>query len=101
MSLLPRHDPADGLAEPRKPRRPSVVPDWRVPRQRTGTPLSAAAHQRTCAVCGVPFSPGERTELQSFTDGEIRYTAVHPGHSIYASRRERRIADRLRRVLAA
>ncbi|GAA4549749.1 LIM domain-containing protein [Amycolatopsis samaneae] len=104
----PRHDPHARPPRPRVPEswRPSRTPavpaartgGWQVPRRRTGTPLSAAARQRTCAVCGAPFSPGERTELQTFTDGEIRYTAVHPGHSIYASSRERRITDRLRRA---
>lgn len=46
--------------------------------------MSAATRQRSCAVCGAPFVPGERTDVEVLLDGRIRYVAVHPGHSTYA-----------------
>ncbi|RSM38835.1 hypothetical protein DMA12_31675 [Amycolatopsis balhimycina DSM 5908] len=58
----------------------------------------AAVRQRTCAVCGAEFAPGARTEMEVLHDGEVRYVAVHPGHSTYARARENTVADRLRRI---
>ncbi|MDX3190794.1 hypothetical protein PV458_20485 [Streptomyces sp. MN03-5084-2B] len=52
-------------------------------------PAGAAARQRTCAVCGAPFAPDERTGLEVLIDGKIRYVAVHSGHSTHAPARER------------
>jgi len=59
-------------------------------------PLSSAERQRTCAACGTAFGPGERTEVEVLLDGEVRYVAVHPGHSTYAPQRERLAAAKLR-----
>ncbi|MEV4054538.1 hypothetical protein AB0J55_25360 [Amycolatopsis sp. NPDC049688] len=59
------------------------------------TPAGAAARQRTCAACGAPFEPGRRTELEVLIDGEIRYVAVHSGHSTHAPARERLATSRL------
>lgn len=59
-------------------------------------PLSSAERQRTCAACGATFGPGERTEVEVLLDGEVRYVAVHPGHSTYAPQRERLAAAKLR-----
>ncbi|WP_329044048.1 hypothetical protein OG738_23235 [Amycolatopsis sp. NBC_01488] len=49
----------------------------------------AAARQRTCAACGGAFEPGRRTELEVLIDGEVRYVAVHAGHSTHAPVRAR------------
>ncbi|WP_410589838.1 hypothetical protein [Amycolatopsis sp. lyj-23] len=65
------------------------------------TPAGAAARQRTCAVCGGPFASGERTGLEVLIDGEIRYVAVHSGHSTHASARERLAGSRLAGPAAA
>lgn len=59
-------------------------------------PLSSAERQRTCAGCGTAFGPGERTEVEVLLDGEVRYVAVHPGHSTYAPQREQLAAAKLR-----
>ncbi|MGK3202427.1 hypothetical protein [Amycolatopsis sp. MEPSY49] len=60
-------------------------------------PLGGAAdRQRTCAVCGAEFRPGERTEVEAFSDGVVRYVAVHPGHTTHSPGRERAAARRLR-----
>jgi hypothetical protein len=61
-------------------------------------PTSAAARQRTCAGCGAPFAPDTRTEVEVLLDGEVRYVAVHPGHSTYPPARERAAAQRLGHV---
>jgi hypothetical protein len=58
-------------------------------------PPGAAARQRTCAACGAPFEPGRRTGLEVLIDGEIRYVAVHSGHSTHAPARERLATSRL------
>jgi hypothetical protein len=58
----------------------------------------AADRQRTCAMCGAEFSPGERTELEAFSDGEVRYVAVHPGHTTHSPTRERAAARRLKKI---
>ena len=55
----------------------------------------AADRQRTCAVCGAEFRPGERTDVEAFSDGEVRYVAVHPGHTTHSPSRERAAARRL------
>lgn len=65
-----------------------------VPEQRDRQ-LSAAERQRTCAACGGPFEPGQRTGLETVVDGGILYVAVHPHHSTYAVRRETEAAQRL------
>lgn len=57
--------------------------------------MSAARRQRTCAACGGPFEPGERTELEAVLDGGILYVAVHARHSTYPPRRETEVARRL------
>lgn len=72
------------------------VPLTSAPAPPAAAPLSAADRQRTCAVCGSTFSPGERTEVEVLLDGEVRYIAVHPGHSTYAPQRERLAAAKLR-----
>jgi len=59
------------------------------------SPGGAAARQRTCAACGAAFEPGRRTELEALIDGEIRYVAVHSGHSTHAPARERMATSRL------
>lgn len=64
-------------------------------------PLSAAERQHSCAACGAAFGRGERTEVEVLLDGEVRYVAVHPGHSTYAPQRERLAAAKLRGVTAA
>ncbi|MGW3959592.1 hypothetical protein ACWED2_07200 [Amycolatopsis sp. NPDC005003] len=64
-------------------------------------PAGAAARQRTCGACGGPFDAGSRTDVEIFTDGSVRYVAVHAGHSTFAPAREREIADRLRRIHGA
>ncbi|HKN53355.1 MAG TPA: hypothetical protein VJX66_12680 [Amycolatopsis sp.] len=61
-------------------------------------PTSTAERQRTCGACGSPMAPGTRTGLEAFTDGEIRYVAVHLGHSTFAGSRERTAETRLRRT---
>lgn len=43
--------------------------------------MSIASRQQTCAVCGAPFTPGERSEVELLLDDRMRYVAVHPGHS--------------------
>jgi hypothetical protein len=58
----------------------------------------AADRQRTCAACGAEFGPGERTEVEPFSDGEVRYAAVHAGHTTHAAGRERAAAHKLRQV---
>ncbi|WP_410672037.1 hypothetical protein [Amycolatopsis sp. cmx-4-68] len=68
------------------------------------TPLprgGAAERQRTCAACGAAFEPGWRTELEVLIDGEVRYVAVHSGHSTHAPARERMATSRLRAVSVA
>ncbi|WP_020670855.1 hypothetical protein [Amycolatopsis nigrescens] len=57
--------------------------------------MSLASRQKTCAACGKPFRCGDRTEVEPFIDGAIRYLAVHPGHSTYAVLRERSVEARL------
>lgn len=57
-----------------------------------------ADRQRTCAVCGAGFTPGERTEVEAVSDGEVRYVAVHPGHTTHSPSRERAAARRLRQI---
>ncbi|MGK4592868.1 hypothetical protein [Amycolatopsis sp. w19] len=57
--------------------------------------MSAAERQRTCAACGGPFAPGERTGLETVIDGGILYVAVHIGHSTYPPRREIEAARRI------
>lgn len=80
------------------------MPDPTPRNHRPGVPglpdstAGAAARQRTCAVCGGGFVPGERTEVEVLHDGAVRYVAVHPGHSTYARARESTVADRLRRI---
>jgi hypothetical protein len=69
----------------------------------TGSPVpaprpSAAERQRTCAACGAEFRPGDRTEVEVLLDGEIRYVAVHGGHTTYSPRRERAVKTRLHRA---
>ncbi|MFG1645306.1 hypothetical protein ACGFMK_33905 [Amycolatopsis sp. NPDC049252] len=59
-------------------------------------PESAAERQRTCAACGSGFEPGQPTGLEVLVDGEVRYVAVHRGHSTHAAARERQAASRLR-----
>ncbi|MFJ9785567.1 hypothetical protein ACIRSS_38755 [Amycolatopsis sp. NPDC101161] len=56
----------------------------------------AADRQRTCAVCGAEFRRGERTEVEAFSDGAVRYVAVHPGHTTHSPSRERAAERRLR-----
>jgi hypothetical protein len=58
----------------------------------------AADRQRTCAVCGAEFTRGERTEVEAVSDGEVRYVAVHPGHTTYSPSRERAAARRLKEM---
>jgi hypothetical protein len=58
----------------------------------------AADRQRTCAVCGAEFTRGERTEVEAFSDGAVRYVAVHPGHTTYSPSRERAAARRLKEM---
>jgi len=58
----------------------------------------AADRQRTCAACGAEFTAGERTEVEVLLDGEVRYVAVHPGHTTYSPSRERTVAGRLGRA---
>ncbi|MFF1611674.1 hypothetical protein ACFVYA_28140 [Amycolatopsis sp. NPDC058278] len=60
--------------------------------------LSAAERQRTCAACGRPFEPGDRTGLEVFLDGEVHYAAVHESCSTYPAARESTIAGKLRRM---
>ncbi|WIX84520.1 hypothetical protein [Amycolatopsis sp. DG1A-15b] len=60
--------------------------------------LSAAERQRTCAACGRPFEPGDRTGLEVFLDGEVHYAAVHDSCSTYPAARESTIAGKLRRM---
>ncbi|MDQ7806733.1 hypothetical protein Q5425_23585 [Amycolatopsis sp. A133] len=63
-----------------------------------GSPVprpSAAERQRTCAACGAAFQLGDRTEVEVLLDGEVRYVAVHAGHTTYSPRRERAAATRL------
>ncbi|RSM84178.1 hypothetical protein DL991_00300 [Amycolatopsis sp. WAC 01375] len=57
--------------------------------------MSAAERQRTCAACGGPFEPGERTDLETVIDGGVLYVAVHTCHSTYPPRRETEAARRL------
>ncbi|EMD28163.1 hypothetical protein [Amycolatopsis azurea] len=57
--------------------------------------MSAADRQRTCAACGSPFAPRERTGLEAVIDGEVLYVAVHPWHSTHPPRRETEAARRL------
>jgi hypothetical protein len=52
--------------------------------------MSAAKRQKTCACCGAPFTDSDRTEVETFIDGDIRYVAVHPGHSTFPARRRQR-----------
>ncbi|MEU0793647.1 hypothetical protein ABZ342_26540 [Amycolatopsis sp. NPDC005961] len=61
----------------------------------------AAARQRTCAACGARFAPDERTGLEVLIDGEIRYVAVHSGHTTHASARDRLALSRLPGPVAA
>ncbi|SFW72387.1 hypothetical protein SAMN04489730_3433 [Amycolatopsis australiensis] len=62
-------------------------------------PLGGAAdRQRTCGVCGAEFRPDERTEVEAFTDGEVRYVAVHPGHTTHSPGREQAAARKLRKM---
>jgi hypothetical protein len=61
-------------------------------------PTGGAERRRTCAACGGPIAPGARYELEVFSDGEVRYLAVHPGHTTFSAARERAVADRLRRL---
>lgn len=83
-------DPYELFAEddfdPGVPDRPAAAA--RVPRG--APPMCAAARQRTCAACGAPFTAGQRSEIEPLLDGEIRYVAVHPGHSTHPPRRTRR-----------
>ncbi|WP_284748757.1 hypothetical protein [Amycolatopsis sp. RTGN1] len=58
----------------------------------------AADRQRTCAMCGAEFRQGERTQLEAFSDGEVRYVAVHPGHTTHSPTRERAAARRLKGI---
>jgi hypothetical protein len=78
------HEPA-GHAVPAMPRVPPAL-------------VGAAGRQRTCAACGAPLMAADRTGLEAFSDGEIRYAAVHAGHTTFAASRERAIAERLRRA---
>ncbi|MFI6304377.1 hypothetical protein ACIBCH_21105 [Amycolatopsis thailandensis] len=57
--------------------------------------MSAADRQRTCAACGGPFAPRERTGLEAVIDGEVLYVAVHTRHSTYPPRREAEATRRL------
>ncbi|MFJ1764962.1 hypothetical protein ACIOD2_31870 [Amycolatopsis sp. NPDC088138] len=61
-------------------------------------PESAAERQRTCAACGARFRPGQPTGLEVLVDGEVRYVAVHRGHSTHAAARERQAESRLRAI---
>jgi hypothetical protein len=61
---------------------------------------SAARRQRTCAACGASLTPDARTDVEVLLDGEVRYVAVHPGHSTYAPARERAAARRFGDVLS-
>lgn len=63
--------------------------------------MSAAERQRTCAACGGPFEPGERTDLETVVAGGILYVAVHPHHSTHPPRREADVAERLAAGTAA
>ena len=63
--------------------------------------MSAAGRQRTCAACGGPFEPGERTDLETVVAGGVLYVAVHPHHSTYPPRRETEAAHRLATAVAA
>jgi len=56
--------------------------------------MSAASRQRSCAACGAGFAPGARTEVEVLLDGEVRYVAVHPGHSTFAPLRLRVVPRR-------
>jgi hypothetical protein len=88
--MTERLDPYELFAEddfdPGAPDRPAAVA--RPPRG--APPMSAAGRQRTCAACGAPFTAGQRSEIEPLLDGEIRYVAVHPGHSTHPPRRTRR-----------
>ena len=66
----------------------------------TPAPMSAAHRQRTCAACGAPFGTDTRTDVEVLLDGEVRYVAVHPGHSTHPPARERAAAQRVAHVLA-
>jgi hypothetical protein len=57
--------------------------------------MSAADRQKTCAACGGPFVPGERTDVETVIAGEILYVAVHAHHSTYPPRREAETAQHL------
>ncbi len=46
--------------------------------------MSTATRQHTCAVCGSPFLPQDRIDLEPLIDGAIRYIAVHAEHSTFA-----------------
>ncbi len=59
---------------------------------------SAAERQRSCAGCGRRFQAGERTGLEAFLDGEVRYAAVHIECSTFPAARETIIAARLHRL---
>jgi hypothetical protein len=64
-------------------------------------PVSAAERQRTCAMCGAGFEPGRPTGLEVLVDGEVRYVAVHRGHSTHAAARERQATSRLQAIRPA
>lgn len=55
--------------------------------------MSAVKRQRTCAVCGRPFTLGEPTDLEPLLDGVVRYVAVHAGHTTHPARRLQRKAS--------
>jgi hypothetical protein len=38
--------------------------------------MSAASRQHTCAACGHPFQPDERTNLEPLVDDIVRYVAT-------------------------
>ncbi|AUI57000.1 hypothetical protein [Amycolatopsis sp. BJA-103] len=63
--------------------------------------MSAADRQRTCAACGGPFAPEERTGLETVIDGEVRYVAVHTRHSTYPPLRDTEAALRLANTTTA
>ncbi|MEA5366949.1 hypothetical protein VA596_45980 [Amycolatopsis sp., V23-08] len=74
----------------------ATAPPPRLPAPRA--PGGAAERQRTCAACGARFEPGQRTGLEVLVDGEVRYVAVHRGHSTHAAARERQATSRLRAI---
>lgn len=49
--------------------------------------MSAASRQCTCALCGGELHENDLTDVEPLIDDQVRYIAIHRGHSTFTNRK--------------